>query len=200
MDNDELAELFEVDDHERFLMHLIGHHICALQYAPPIVAAGENDGTSIYSIIGRFFGHSCFPNAVLVTSDRSTVAITIRPIEKNEEVTVSYLSNDELDRSTKYRRKCLIERYRLMCFCKRCSEMSTVVYNSKTKLSQQQKNEFRNASNREPKKQAKRRKLTVACTKYLITNGREKWCDDLSLVLHTYTQLLRTKYDLNLLH
>ena len=79
MDNDDLAELF--DGHERFLMHLIGHHICALHYTTPNVCAGENDGTSVYSILGRFFSHSCYPNAMLVTSDRSTVAVTIRPIK-----------------------------------------------------------------------------------------------------------------------
>lgn len=176
-----------------------GHHICALHHTASNVAPGENDGTSVHSIIGKFFSHSCYPNAVLVTSDRTTVAVTIRPIEKDEEVTISYLS-DELNRSTKNRRKYLLERYKLMCFCKRCTEPSTVVYDSKAALPQQQKNEIRNATYRDPKKQAKRRKLTMACTKYLSTNGQERWCDDLSLVLHTYMNLLRTKYYFNLQH
>ncbi|XP_055301220.1 SET and MYND domain-containing protein DDB_G0273591-like [Sitodiplosis mosellana] len=198
MDNDDFAELFEDDDHERFLRHLIGHHICALQYATPNVCIGENDGTSVHSIIGRFFFHSCYPNAVLVTSDRSTVAVTIRPIEKGEEVTVSYLP-DELNRSTKYRRKWLLVQYNLMCFCSRCTQPATAASNA-TALSKLQKNELRNASNRDPKKQAKRRNLTVACTKYLNANGREQWCDDIYYMLHAYIQLLCTKYYLNLKH
>lgn len=199
MDHDEFAELFEDEDHQRFLMHLIGHHCNALRQIASNSAEGEDDGTSVYSILGGFFSHSCYPNTVLVTSDQNTVAVTIRPIERGEEVTISYLS-DELNRSTKYRRKCLLERYSLMCFCKRCSEPTAVEYKSKTLLSQQQKSDFRNASNRDPKKQAKRRKLTVTCIKYLNTNGKERWNDDMSLVLHTYIHLLRTKYYLNLQH
>ncbi|XP_031617007.1 uncharacterized protein LOC116336923 [Contarinia nasturtii] len=198
MDKDDFEKLFGTKAHERFLMHLIGHHICALQYAANNSNIGHNCGTTIYAIVGGFLGHSCKPNAVLVTSDRKTVAVTIRPIEKGEEITISYLQDDELDRSSKYRRKCLLERYKIQCKCQRCTTPATIAYNSKASLTQQLRMELRNVSYRDPKKQAKRRKLTQNCVKYLNTNGRARWNDDMSLVLHTYIHLLRIKYYLNL--
>lgn len=200
MENDDFEKLFEARVHERFLMHLIGHHICALQYAAINSAVGENCGTSIYSVVGRFFGHSCKPNAILVTKDRTTVAITILPIEKGEKITISYLQDDELNRSAKYRRKCLLERYQIQCKCQRCTMPATISYNSKTALAHQMKTELRNVSHRDPKKQAKRRKLTANCVKYLNSSGREVWNDDMSLVLRAYMNLLRIKYYLNLAH
>lgn len=175
MENDDFSELFKAREHELFLMHLI-HHICSLHCTATNVSVGENDGTAIYSIVGGFFSHSCKPNVILITSDRSTVAVTIRPIEQGEEVTISYLL-DELDRSSKYRKKCLLGRYEFQCKCQRCASSTSVSYNSKTALTQQSKNELRNVSHHDPKKQAKRRNLTQICVKYLKVNGRENWND-----------------------
>lgn len=199
MGNDDFRELFDELVHDRFLMHLIGHHICAVRYGMVAAGIGDNDGTSIYPIVGRFFEHSCYPNAVLVTSDRSSIAVTIRPIEKGEKVTISYLP-DELNLSTGDRRQHLLERYRILCKCERCEGTTTVAYNSKNKLSQQSKNDIGNPSNLDPKKATKRRKLTEQCVEYLNSNGRDKWCDNINLVLHTYMHLLRTKHYLNLQH
>lgn len=85
-----------------------------------------------------------------------------------------------------------------MCFCKRCTQSTATAGSEETALSKQQKNELRNASNRDPKRQAKRKNLTAACAKYLNTNGREEWCEDIYYMLNTYMQLLRIKYYLNL--
>lgn len=196
MENDDLCELFVDIRHDRFLMHLIGHHICAIKYATASVEIGVNDGTSIYPIVGRFFRHSCYPNAVLVTFDRSIIVLTIRPIKKDEEITISYMP-DELDQSTKDRRKYLLERYRFFCMCERCNDSATVENGSKSK---NQQYKVQNSFDLDPKKTMNRRKVTTQCIAYFNDNGREKWCNKTSKMLHTYMHVLRSKYYLNLQH
>lgn len=200
MENDDFHELFEETTHDRFLMHLIGHHICAIRYGTVGASIGENDGTMIYPIVGRFFNHSCYPNAILVTSDRHSIAITIRPIEKGEKVTIAYLP-DELNLPTRERRQHLLEQYRILCMCERC-EITVVTShdccNGQHKMDEQSKSNIKNQCNLDPKKQPKRRKLTNQCVKYLNRNGRDEWCSNISMVLHAYMHLLRTKHYLNL--
>lgn len=202
MDNQVFRQLFDEITHDRFLMHLIGHHICAIRYGIVGASIGENDGTVIYPIVGRFFPHSCYPNAVLVTSDRMSIAITIRPIEEGEKVTIAYFP-DELELPIRERRQHLLEQYRILCMCERCDVITQAADNgleAQKKVYEQSKRNIANPSNVDPKKQPHRQKQTNRCIKYLEENGRDKWCKKMSLKLHTYMQLLRTKHYFNLPH
>lgn len=201
MDNDDFSEKFELPEQLRFLMHLIGHHMCALQYSDVKVAAGMNDGTSVYPIVGTFFRHSCVPNVALVTSDQSVIAVTIRPILSKEELTVSYLSDDALDNITFVRKMILREEYNFRCKCERCASgtgMFGSSRNTSSILPQQFKDDIENESHFHHKMQKMRRKLTNECLKYLDASGRLQRNEDISLAINTYVRLLREKYYLNI--
>lgn len=197
-EEDDFERLFDEDSHHQFLMHLIGHHMCSLRHSARGVVVGENDGTTIYPIVGSLFRHSCNPNAVLVTSGRSTVAVTIQPIKMGDEITISYIP-EELDRSKKNRQKVLVKKFNVECKCKRCMNPSTAGNNnSNGSVSSQFKNDIRKQANFEPVKIPKRNKLMKQCEKYLSESDPDDWCDDKCLVLMAYSRFLRTKYYQNM--
>lgn len=198
MDNDSFSDSIELPDQLRFLMHLIGHHICALRYSNVNVAVGMNDGTSVYPMVGTFFRHSCKPNVALVTSDQSIVAVTVRPIESNEELTVSYLPDAALDSITFLRKIILHEQYNIRCKCERCASNIETSRPSGYILSQQFKDDIENESHFHHKMQKLRKRLTQECVKYLNASGRAKWNEDMSLAMSTYVRLIRDKYYLNI--
>lgn len=200
MGNDEFAGRIDLPDHRRFLMHLIGHHMCALQYTKVNVVIGENDGTVLYPLFADFFNHSCYPNVALVTSARSVVAVTIRPVRKNEPLTISYLPNAVFDDIGFARRLILNEKFNIRCKCVRCEQKhpETVYIPSKQGLSHQFRDDCENDSHFHHKMQKMRKKLTVECVKFLNRNGGDTWNDDIDFVTTIYARLLREKYYLNL--
>lgn len=202
MDNDDFSARIELPDHRRFLMHLIGHHMCALRFPKVNVVIGENDGTVVYPVFAYFFKHSCYPNVALVTSDRSVVAVTIRPIQKNEPLTISYLADSVYDDIKFARRLVLRKHFNLRCECERCEQKNPEAFYvpSKQGLSQQFQDDCENESHFHHKMQKMRKKLTTECVKFLNGNGRDKWNDDIDLATSTYVRLLREKYYLNLQH
>lgn len=204
MDNDDFSGRFELPDHRRFLSHLIGQHMCALRYPKVNVEIGENDGTIVYPLFADFFAHSCYPNVALVTSNRAIVAVTIRPIEKNEPLTISYLRDFTFEDIGCARQMWLRENFNVRCDCERCVEQAHPEKNynvqSKHGLSHQFYDDCENESHFEQKMQKMRKKLTTECVKYLNANGRDQWNDDTSLATSTYIRLLREKYYLNLQH
>lgn len=203
MNNYEFNGRMELPEHRLFLQHLIGHHMCALRFSKQNVEIGDNDGTVVYSGLQDFFPHSCFPNVVLLTSDQSVVAVTIRPIQKNEPLTISYLPDSVLDDIPFARRMLLREKFKLNCDCERCVPPNGEGPNyvqPKRGLSPQFYDDCGNDSHFHHKMQKMRKKLTAECVKYLNANGRDKWNDDIDLVTSTYVRLLREKYYLNLQH
>lgn len=197
MDEEEFDELFEQPTQRRFLMHLIGHHMYALHYSVPGVLIGENDGTTIYPIVGGFFRHSCNPNAVLVTSGRSTIAVTIQPVKEGDEITICYIP-DELEYSKKNRQKSLRKQYKFECKCERCISPATMAPASTGSLDAQFKNDIRKPRSFESMNLPKRNKLMKKCVKYLEKSDPENWSDEKCSVLLAYTRFLRTQFYLNL--
>lgn len=194
VDNEEFNEKLDLPEHYRFLMHLIGHHMCALHYSNVCVGIGENDGTSVYPVFSGLFRHSCFPNVALVTSDQLVVAVTIRPVQENQELTVSYMSYDALGTDTFIRRMILEEQFNIRCKCERCENRTTMV--TLSGLNRKFIEETKNESNFQPKMQKIRKNLTQTCVKYLSANV--KWSDKIGLVMSTYYRLIREKYYLKL--
>lgn len=174
--------------------------MCALRFPKVNVEIGENDGTVVHPVFADFFKHSCYPNVVLVTSAKSVVAVTIRPIQKNEPLTISYLPNAAFDDIGFARRLVLREKFKIRCKCERCEQKKpeTVYIPSKQGISQQFQDDCEDDSHFHHKMQKMRKRLTGECVKFLSRNGSDKWNDDIDLVTTTYVRLLRDKFYLNL--
>jgi hypothetical protein len=70
-----------------------------------------------------FISHSCVPNAAGVVEDDTGLfqLVAQRPIKKGEELSISYISEDDLRYSTSYRRTQLAKTRRFICACPRCA-------------------------------------------------------------------------------
>ncbi|KAK6864758.1 hypothetical protein PG990_005805 [Apiospora arundinis] len=80
----------------------------------------DAEQTGLYMHPGlAMVNHSCTPNAYVQFIGRKALLKAYRPIEKDEEVTISYIAC-ELHRS--HRQRMLKERYHFQCTCPRCKD------------------------------------------------------------------------------
>lgn len=89
----EMTAYFATAAQHRFLMHLIGHHL-------NIILSRELDTETCgyykhpshkINFTASYLNHSCTPNVLLTENNGYTVAITARPIKKNEQLFISYV-------------------------------------------------------------------------------------------------------------
>merc|ERR1719321_2542904 len=68
-----------------------------------------------------FLAHSCMPNAVWTANEHGQLFLVVRSaIKAGDEVTISYLTDDDLTYSTSYRREALAKSKQFICKCPRC--------------------------------------------------------------------------------
>lgn len=133
MNHPTIWPLFETEKHKRFLMHLIGHHLCVVQSN---TGALMHNATSPFgvaqsmrenlSLLVNYFNHSCVPNLFIISSDDLNVCITLRPIKAGDQLFVYYFRNDLLKHNSADRQKFLRTICEFDCDCEKCNT-STVV-------------------------------------------------------------------------
>lgn len=109
-----MKELFASKRKQRFLMHLLGQHICVINSN-----AFSNHGDEYFTfIIQSYFNHSCLPNLVRFECGNKTICTTTRPVKKDEQLFVFYLGYQMGDRQSKA--KYLDENFGFQCKCENC--------------------------------------------------------------------------------
>nr|CEL68313.1 TPA: histone lysine methyltransferase, SET, putative [Neospora caninum Liverpool] len=89
-------------------------HNCFEQFEDPV-------GYVIY-FMPSFSSHSCLPNALWFTDEDHTFVLRTRAdIAAGDEVTLTYLSEEDLMRPTLHRRRVLSETKDFICACERCA-------------------------------------------------------------------------------
>ncbi|XP_030571930.1 SET and MYND domain-containing protein 5 [Drosophila novamexicana] len=91
--------------------------------------AGEflnNEGSGLY-ILQSKINHSCVPNAqsTFPYSNDIVVLKAVAPIQKGDEICISYLDECQLERSRHSRHKTLRENYIFVCQCPKCRAQAT---------------------------------------------------------------------------
>lgn len=112
----DIAAQFKSPKNHRFLMHFVGHNLLITDYR--YMRAVPVDIYTQLSIMMRFFQHSCAPNVLIGDRDGKNLYITIRPIEKGEQLKVSYfefLKDPKADRNDALRTI-----RNIICKCARC--------------------------------------------------------------------------------
>lgn len=107
-------ELFDSNRKQRFLMHLLGQHICVINSN---AFANHNDQFFTF-IIQSYFNHSCLPNIVRFECGNATICTTIRPVKKGEQLFTFYLGYEMKDRQAKA--KYLVDNFGFRCMCAKC--------------------------------------------------------------------------------
>lgn len=113
-----MAQQFATIYKRRFLIHLLGHHICVINSN-----AFSNHGHQFFTFIMQsYFNHSCIPNLVRFECGNKTICTTTRPIRKGDQLFVFYLGYEMKDRQSKA--KFLDENFGFRCKCDKCTNSS----------------------------------------------------------------------------
>lgn len=185
-----IAEKFTTKHHQRFLMHLIGHHISIRRN----IANGiEYRNKLVTPVLGGYFNHSCIPNAIMLPID-GWVAVTIcRPIKKGEQLFISY-HGTKFQRTFIERQAIIEEEFHFKCKCERCVLEVTDSLPSTRFLDDESRDILKNAAETLLYTMDKRKTVTELCTRLLNEHGRNMWCEDLGMLLSNFCVLLHTKF------
>ena len=84
------------------------------------------EGAIVYDIVSRL-NHSCAPNLASTGArgihgfaDATAEVAALRDVAEGEELFISYLTEDDLEKPTSARRALLQSKYNFLCGCGRC--------------------------------------------------------------------------------
>lgn len=123
-----IAKAFVSESKQRFLMHLILHHL-----AINVTNATESEFTASIGTMLSLFNHSCAPNVYNYSVDNRKFCVTIRPVRKDEQVFISYLGPDD-DQTAKQRQNLLKSKWGFECKCDKCEPCCQIADSNKMKL------------------------------------------------------------------
>ena len=87
----DIGRLFGSTKNKRFLAHLILHHIEVIsKFGTKTHDNGESGCVEITAPIASYLNHSCSPNAAKFLLGNSVIVVAMRPIEKGQQLVVSY--------------------------------------------------------------------------------------------------------------
>lgn len=112
---------FSSIEEQRFLVHLIIHHGLILRSNSFQHASGDDFSMRLNLFIS-YINHSCAPNANVLHLPNKTVVNSILPIQKGEQVFISYMTGDDFDGTrTEFKEK-LEQIYGFRCDCSVCQD------------------------------------------------------------------------------
>lgn len=122
--------VFNTHSKQRFLMHLVGHHVQVLA----INSEGgfeKNQNQFIVATMTNLlamFEHSCTPNLLRYPIDNKTVLITIQPVRAGDHLTIDYWpeDDDDGDQDVAERRKMLVDNFGIYCKCEKCNPQQSI--------------------------------------------------------------------------
>lgn len=194
--NHRIGRKFATIKSQRFLAHLLIHHICVINAFTTRVGSvdSEHECLEIIAPISSYLKHSCAPNVSKYLVGNSIVVVAMRPIEPNEQLTVSYC--DILMRRND-RQNILQTEYGFRCSCERCSrrqskdddqQFHTIHCNDIAELIQ---NNLRYLTGND---QAQRKRLADYLMDILQRSGRKPWNYAITRAYIVYSLLLSQRF------
>lgn len=189
---------------QRFLLNLVGHHLCVIQCNAGGLIPSEDDENSTcpdfietHTIVTSYINHSCAPNLDLIPVDDCKMCITIRPIKKGEQVFLSYFRNDKSEKTIRNdcRQKFLKLLFNVECECERCClEFPTPTEHKILRADPlyYRFELFGKASHEYNGKE--REKVLSLIENFLNKHGHLNWTKDFQIVAHKYIDVLGYKY------
>lgn len=203
LNDPEIKEMFASEKHRRFLMHLIGHHLVIEESNSECLTTIENDilcnGTRTQCIIARYFNHSCTPTIGSVNINNLMVYFAIRPIEKGEQLFVSYFGNDDgREMEGKDGLKAYFRFYNFSCKCLQCNHILSSSNESKRMKADPNyqyvaANYFEKLYTFDSVEEIKT--LMKNCEEFLQKFGRQVWTKELGNVIICYSDLFRMQFE-----
>ncbi|XP_055295210.1 SET and MYND domain-containing protein 4-like [Sitodiplosis mosellana] len=114
-----VKQMFDTEAKQRFLMHLVLQHTIVIpKNAFNTEVEDQYTTYDIYDVLS-IANHSCSPNLDCYNSGKIDYCETVRPIEKGDQLFISYLGGEVLE-STSQRRKYLKKNWGFDCKCDKC--------------------------------------------------------------------------------
>lgn len=181
-----IEQLFDSLKKQRFLMHLILHHL-----AINVTNATENEFTASIGLVLSLFNHSCAPNLYNYSMDNQKFGVTIRPVKKGEQIFISYLgTGDDDDKRTAVQRQILLKsKWQFECKCDKCEPRCRSADSYKMKLDPCFKFVHRNFKS-DPSDHMNTSVLKKKCIKFLSKYGHLPFSNELKFISDIYTKLI----------
>lgn len=109
--------LFDSMEKRRFLMHLILHHLLVIR-TNGIISGHPWSVMSVFNVLSML-NHSCAPNLYHPRRGKQQYCVTIRPIQKGQQLFISYLSPNDWS-TMEQRQQKLKYSWDFDCICERC--------------------------------------------------------------------------------
>lgn len=117
MELPKVKNLFSNEYGQTFLLHLLAHNLAILGRNVFVTKLAGTIGMMIFNTFS-IFNHSCSPNVIHFIKGNMIVGITGRYIPAGEQMCISYIYVDKLDRN---QRKKELSGWEFRCKCDRCS-------------------------------------------------------------------------------
>lgn len=109
--------LFDTEEKQRFLIHLVLHHFLVIK-TNSIISKSPWSTISVFNVLSML-NHSCAPNVYHPRIGQQQYCVTIRPVKKGEQLFISYLLlNSEY--SCEKRREKFLSSWGFICRCENC--------------------------------------------------------------------------------
>lgn len=179
---------------QRFLMHLIGHHIMVLKNnAFGGFEANQNRFISAtMANLVAIIEHSCTPNVVHFAYGNREVCITVRPIRAGEHLCYDYCFDGGFGDSKKNaeeRHQQLWNNWRIDCNCLKCSTHGNIPSNL------QMASDASFFFGLEYKRQANNERLKQKCVHFLRKHKDAAWTKEMEFITKVYSQCLIDEYN-----
>lgn len=207
-----VRKLFATLQKQRFLMHLLYHHL-----AVNVNNGYENDHTTSIGLVLCLFNHSCAPNLFNCAIDNKKFCITIRPVKKGkhfillkcflrrswnrisfhefsfaiftgQQLFISYLPDSD-DQTTKQRQDELKTRWHFECKCDKCAPHGKHAHTNKMRQDSCYKFVSRNFKN-DASTFANTAQIRKKCIKFLQKFGDYPSANEVKYISDIYTTLL----------
>lgn len=167
-----IKSLFDSMKKQRFLMHLILHHFLVIK-TNSVISKSPWSTTSIFNVMSML-NHSCTPNLYHPRKGKQQYCVTIRPVEKGEQLFISYvpLTNEM---TVEERKEKFISSWYFICKCEKCHQINSSTSIEIADVSDDPNYQFvlkhfQNENNTE-----KLSVLSENCVKFLNKYGKTKW-------------------------
>lgn len=178
--------LFDSNDKQRFLMHLVLKHLLLTQ-----VNSIGNEVTKSMANVLSMLNHSCDPNIATLYIGCHQCCITVRPIKKGDQMFICYLQN-KLE-PLEERQDRFINKWNFICKCDRC------IKTPETRESESIKSDSRFGFVLfNDQKKGKSSIVIDYCVQLLNTYGQHPWSLCRERVTHIYTSILLDQINQNL--
>lgn len=112
-----IATIFHSIEKQRFLMHLVGHHFLVIKNNC-ILSREPWSMMSVFNVLSML-NHSCAPNLYHPRKGKRQYCVTIRPVEKGQQLFISYLSINDQSFAEQRQAK-LKSTWGFNCMCDNC--------------------------------------------------------------------------------